>query len=279
VRLPPGSAVEPCLETPEYFDAFGFDPKWHERWMRICRFYFRWLRVRVDGLENVPAEGPALFVGNHAGARMHEVNSLQYAVRRLHPAARIVRPLVAWQMGKFMVAGHFTFQYAGAVVEHPRNADYLLQRGEMALVYPEGSWSTAKSFGERNQLCAAEHWGNNFVRTALRNQVPVIPVAAHGFESAIPTLWRSRLLGRLWGLRIGVQPVYPQTFLTFGHPQASGLLPFPVRCRLSIGRPLDLRDLAPAGGVASEADVREVSLAVRSVLQQRLEEMAAPRRD
>jgi len=270
--------VERLLETPEYFDAFGFDPRWHERWMRICRIYFRWLRVQVEGLENVPSSGPALFVGNHAGARMHEIYSLQYAVHRLHPAERIVRPLVGWQMGKFMLAGHFTFQYAGAVVEHPRNADHLLQRGELALVYPEGSWSTAKSFRERNRICAPERWGNSFVRTALRNRVPVVPVAAHGFEAAVPTLWQSRLLGRFWRLRIGTQPVYPQTFFTFGHPQAGGLFPFPVKCRLSIGRPIDLRDLAPAGGVGTEADIRGISLQVRSIIQRRLDEMSAQRR-
>jgi len=269
--------VNPLLETAEYFDAFGFDPRWHERWMRICRIYFRWLRVSVEGLENIPSHGPALFVGNHAGARMHEANALQYAVHRLHPGKRIVRPLVAWQMGKFMVAGHFTFQYAGSVVEHPRNADHLLQHGELALVYPEGSWSTAKSFRERNQVCRPEHWGNSFVRTALRNQVPVIPVAAHGFETAVPTLWQSRLLGRFWKLRIVTQPVSPQSFLTFGHPQASGLFPFPVRCRLSIGEQIDLRDLAP-GGIESEQDVRAVSLAVRDLLQRRLAEMSPRRR-
>jgi 1-acyl-sn-glycerol-3-phosphate acyltransferase len=246
--------------------------------MRVCRFYFRWLRVQVDGLENIPASGPALFVGNHAGARMHEVKALQYAVHRLHPARRIVRPLVGWQMGKFMLAGYFTFQYAGAVVEHPRNADHLMRRGELALVYPEGSWSTAKSFRQRNTVCGPEHWGNSFVRTALRNRVPVVPVAAHGFEAAVPTLWQSRLLGRFWRLRIGTQPVSPQSFLTFGHPQAAGLFPFPVRCRLSIGAPIDLRDLAPPGGVASEGDVRQVSLAVRDVLERRLEAMSAERR-
>jgi len=265
------------LEMPEYFDAFGFDPRWHDRWMRICKLYFRWLRVRVDGLENVPGDRPALLVGNHAGARLHEANSLQYAVRRLHPACRIVRPLVAWQMGKFMVAGHFTFQYAGSVVEHPRNADHLLQRGELALVYPEGNWSTAKSFSERNQLCVPEHWGNSFVRTALRNQVPIVPVAAYGFEAAVPTLWQSRTLARLWGLQIGTQPVSPQSFLTFGHPQASGLFPFPVKCRLLIGHPIDPRELAPPGGVRSEADIRKISLAVREVIRRHLDEMSAER--
>ncbi len=266
------------LETPDYFDAFGFHHDLHERWMRICHFYFKWLRVKVDGLEHVPAEGPALFVGNHAGARMHDINSLLYAVRRLHPAQRIVRPLASWKIGRSMVGGHLTFNYAGAVIEHPRNADYLLQRGELALVYPEGSWSTVKVFRDRNRLCAPAYWGNSFVRTALRNQVRVIPVVAHGFEAAIPTLWRSRLLARFWGLRIGLQPVYPQTFLAFGHPQASCFFPIPVRCRLSIGRPIDLNDLAPPAGIHSPEDIRKISLEVRAVLEQRLEQMSALRR-
>jgi hypothetical protein len=56
------------------------------------------------------------------------------------------------------------------------------------------------------------------------------------------------------------------------------LFPFPVRCRLSIGEPIDLRDLAPAGGIGSDADVRRISLEVRSILQWRLEEMSAQRR-
>lgn len=267
------------LETPEYFDAFGFHHDLHERWMRVCRFYFKWLRVKVEGLENIPAEGPALFVGSHAGARMHEINSFLYAARHLHPAGRIVRPLASWKIGRSMVGGHLTFNYAGAVVEHPRNADYLLQRGELVAVYPEGSWSTVKVFRDRNRLCAPEYWGNSFVRTALRNQVPVIPVAAHGFEAAIPTLWRSRLLARFWKLRIGLQPVYPQTLLALGHPQAGCFFPFPVRCRLSIGQPIDLNDLAPPGGIRSPEDIRKVSLVVRAVLQQQLEELSARRRD
>ncbi len=271
-------AGEELLETPEYFDPFGFDHDLHARWMRVCGFYFRWLRVQVDGLENIPAEGPALLVGNHAGARMHETNSLLYAVRRLHPAQRIVRPLASWKIARTMVAGYLTFHYTGAVVEHPRNADYLLQRNQLALAYPEGSWSTVKVFRDRNRLCAPEYWGNSFVRTALRNEVPVIPVAAHGFEAAIPTLWRSRLLARFWKLRIGLQPVYPQTILALGHPQAGCFFPFPVRCRLSIGRPIDLDALASPGGIRSPEDIRRVSLEVRGVLQRQLDELATRRR-
>jgi hypothetical protein len=86
-----------------------------------------------------------------------------------------------------------------------------------------------------------------------------------------------RALARFWGLNMDTQPISPQSFLTFAHPLAPGLFPFPVKCRLSIGRPIDLRELAPPAGVRSEAGIREISLAVRDVIQRQLDEMSAKR--
>lgn len=272
-----GEIPPALLEQPERFDAFGLDLGRYDRWIRFSGLYFRWLRVTVDGLENVPVEGPALLVGNHAGHRLHDAASLQYAVRRHHPGKRVIRSLMAWDLGKLLVAGHVATQYAGCVVGHPRNADYLLGKGSLVLVYPEGTRAAVKPFRRRHQLCGPEHWGSGFVKTALKNEVPIIPVVTQGFETAVPTLWRSKLLGRMWGLRSGLFPVSPQTLVTGPFLCFPGVAPFPVRCRVSIGRPLDPRDLAPSGRIRTEEDVRHVSLAIRDLIQNRLDELVAER--
>src|SRR5437764_12096585 len=106
-EMPP-EVLPPFALDDDPFDAFGFHPRYFDRWIRICAIYSRWLRVRVDGLENVPAHGPALLVGNHAGHRSLEAMSLQYAIRRLHPARRPLRGLMVNGIEKFLVVGHLT---------------------------------------------------------------------------------------------------------------------------------------------------------------------------
>lgn len=266
-----------ALAAAERFDAFGFDPDYYDRGMRLAGAYFKWLRVRVDGLHNVPSEGPALLVGNHAGHRCHDALALQYAIRHDHPMKRAVRPLIDRNIGKVPIWGTIATEYAGSVIGHPRNADYLFESGQLALSYPEGTYAVIKRFRDRRQVCAAEQWGCGFVTTALRNDVPVVPIVTHGFEAAIPTLWRSRRLGRFWGTRRGLFPVSPQGMLTGTLPILTVAMPFPVRCRISILPPVDLRDLAPAGDLEGEAEVHLIGLRVREMIQARLDEIVAER--
>ena len=51
-------------------DDFGFDPHFTENvWFPAIRpVYEKWFRVEVSGVENLPVEGGALLVANHAGS-------------------------------------------------------------------------------------------------------------------------------------------------------------------------------------------------------------------
>src|SRR3712207_3028047 len=160
---------------PEDVDPFGFDLALYDRMMLLGGLYFRWLRVRVDGWEHVPADGAALLVGNSYPTG-HDTLALQYALREHHPAHRVVRPLVSPHIGRWRGYGHVATRCCGSVIGHPRNADYLLGRGELTLVYPEGVNSPARS-RDWSQLLPPRKWGRGFVRTALSNDVPIIPFA------------------------------------------------------------------------------------------------------
>lgn len=251
------------------FDAFGLDPRYYERWIRLAGAYFRWLRVTVDGLEHLPTGG-GILVGNHAGHRWHDTTALQFAARRLSPGGRVVRPLIFNGLAKFLVAGHVITQYAGGVVAHPRNVDYLLARGELVLVYPEGANATRKPFGERNRPCPPERWGSGFVRAALRTGAPVVPVAAYGFESTVPTLWLSRRLGRFWKMPEELYPVSPQALVSGTVPMNVGAIPLPVRCHISVLPPVDVGELIGRPDAGKE-DVRSAVETVRGAIDARLE--------
>lgn len=265
------------LAVRERYEAFGFHMGYYDRWVRLARRYHSWLRVETSGLENIPSEGPALLVCNHAGLRIYDMMCFQAALRLDHAAKRTVRGLGHVGTEKIPVWGRILHQYAGMVLGHHRNAEYLLDRGELVGVTPEGGHSTAKRFSERDQVCGPDHWGSGWLKLALRSGAPVILVASSGFESAVPTIRLSRILGRFWGMDDGVFPIAPQSLPTLFHPALAWTMPFPVKCMIDISPPVDLAAIA-SGPILTDADLRELSLRIRSVLNQRVTELSVRRR-
>lgn len=283
-REPPARASDPgpwvnpeLLRGPERHDAFGFDSEYYDKWIALARRYRAWLQVDVSGLAHIPVDGPALLVCNHAGLRIYDMMCLQAALRLDHPALRTLRALGHVGIEKVPVWGRVMLQYAGTVLGHHRNAEYLLSRGELVAVSPEGGHSTDKSFRERDRVCRPERWGDGWLRLALGADVPVIPVAFSGFETAVPTIYRSRRLGRFWGMHDGRLPLAPQSVLTLGHPALSWTMPFPIKCMIDIGPPVDLEALS-RDPIQTEADLRNLSLQFRDLLDRQVSELAIRRR-
>lgn len=78
-------------------DEFGFDPHFNSAIVRpLLRFFFKsWFRVEVSGVENIPRDGAALVVANHAGVLPFDGLMLSVAVHDEHPAHRDLRLLAA----------------------------------------------------------------------------------------------------------------------------------------------------------------------------------------
>jgi len=270
---------EPAMSRPpaaarERFDALGFSEPHYDRWIALwSRYYDHWLRVEVEGLDNIPDVGSALLVGNHAGYPTVDAMMLQVAVRRHHHAHRAVRPLVHVGIQKQPAMGYLLCQCGGGVVGHPRNADYLVEKGELMLIYPEGSHASAKTFRERHQLRPVEQFSRGFVNVALKHDVPVIPVATIGCETAIPTLGHSRMLGKWFGMDDGLFPLSPQTLLMLPAPMWGLFLPFPIKCRIRVGPPLNMKELVRNTGSTTDAG-REV----RRLIQAEVDELLKRRR-
>ena len=74
----------------------GHDPAFLDQTAPLLEFLWsRYFRVRLLGIENVPATGPALLVGNHSGGIPYDGALLLHGIHRDHPQHRRIRPLVA----------------------------------------------------------------------------------------------------------------------------------------------------------------------------------------
>src|SRR5690606_8348443 len=78
-------------------DEFGFDAHLLENVIlpTLRPLSEHWFRVQVEGIGNIPAEGGALIVANHAGTVPVDGLMLQLAVHDNHPARRALRLLAA----------------------------------------------------------------------------------------------------------------------------------------------------------------------------------------
>jgi 1-acyl-sn-glycerol-3-phosphate acyltransferase len=184
------------------------DPDFIRKMLPAIARYTSYFTPEVRGLGRLPAEGPALVVGNHSGfVYMPEAWVCGQAVlsrRGIGPPAHVL----AYDL-LFAVPGVRSFlRQLGAIPGNAGAAESALSRGACVLVYPGGDLEACRPRTQRNKIDFAGRTG--FVRLALRSGVPVIPVVAHGAHHAVTVLARGDRLARAIGLdrvRVKVLPL------------------------------------------------------------------------
>lgn len=209
-------------------DDFGFDPQLAE----VLTAAFepiaeKWFRLEVRGAENIPAEGGALLVANHSGTVPVDGLMTAYAVKR--HGGRDLRPLGADLVFALPFVGQVA-RRAGATLACTQDAERLLATGEIAGVWPEGFKGIGKPFAERYKLQRFGRGG--FVSSALRAQVPIVPVAIVGAEEIYPLVGNVPSLARLLGLPyLPVTPFFPLL-------GPLGMIPLPSKWIIEFGEPI-----------------------------------------
>ena len=151
-----------------------------------------WLNDPVfEGLEHVPAQGPALYVGNHTllGVLDSPVMLLGLAEHK----GVLVRGL--GDRSHFKVPGWRDWMKAVGTVEGSReNCAELMRLGEQILVYPGGALEVFKRKGEQYRLLWKDRVG--FARMAIAGRCPIVPFAAVGGDDQFDiVLDRDQILG------------------------------------------------------------------------------------
>ncbi len=223
--------------------------------------YRGWFRVQSRGHEHLPAQGPAILVANHAGLLPFDgaMATLDVLLRTEPP--RLPRALFDRFVARLGPVRRF-FEAAGAVLAGREAFAALLRAGNLVLVFPEGVEGIVKPVSQRYRL---QHFHTGFVRQALAQRVPVVPVAIVGSDDQSPVLYDVKPLARRLGLPVA--PITP----TFPWLGPLGLLPYPVRYRIVYGEPIDLAARVAPGAACDDALVAELAQRVRRSVQHLLD--------
>jgi 1-acyl-sn-glycerol-3-phosphate acyltransferase len=204
-------------------------------WRVLGRRYFR---LQIDGIENVPASGPVLLVGNHCGGLLpSEGFFTSLAIHDHFGPERAVYALAH----DFLFDDATLRRYAarlGILCAGHDSAHHAFAAGGCVLVYPGSDLDTFRPFRDRGKIVLGGRTG--FLALALREHVPIVPIVTAGTHEQLIVLWRGERLARLvhahawarsevlpivlalpWGITSGFVPYLPlpaQTTVSFLPP-------------------------------------------------------------
>ena len=214
-------------------DEFGFNRESLKAAMPLALFlYEKWFRVETEGIENIPAEGPAIITPNHSGQLPLDGMMIAIAaIKRMEPP-RLPRALVEKWLPTLPFAG-WIITRAGPVVGVTENAEKLLTNGELVMIFPEGALGSGKTWDKRYQI---QRFTHGFVELAIKFRAPIIPTAVIGGEEQAPSFHNVKWLAKK--LNLLYLPITP----TFPWLGALGLIPLPSKYRIYFGKPIDLSE-------------------------------------
>ncbi len=221
------------------------DPELVELALPLIGLLERYFRARVTGLDNIP-HGPALIVGNHnAGITFLEPFLFGVAWWRHNGGNLQVHALAHDAIVALPALGNLVM-LLGTVRASHETAHKALRAGHKVAVWPGGNHEAWRPWTQRHLVDFGGHKG--FVRLAIRNHVPIVPLLSVGGHDYFFVLTRGEALSRLLGLdrllRSKACPVFvaPPWGLALG-PVFH--LPLPAQCEVEVGKAISLEHTNP----------------------------------
>lgn len=263
------SSIEENLAEP----AFQRDPEYISFILPYMKRFAAYFSASVLDLDRVPEEGGALLVGNHSGGSLTPDTSAIWSA--WYEERGLERPLIGLGFDaafSIPVLGD-VMRKIGQVPANHENAARALAEGLPVLVYPGGDKDLFRPWKDRNHI---DFYGRTgFVRLALEQQVPVVPVVGHGGHDAIFVLTRGEEIARMLGtdrFRINSLPIIWQ--LPWGvSPPFPIYLPLPTKITVQICEPIDWSEYGPEAASDPEIVARCYDQVVE-VMQKALDELA-----
>jgi 1-acyl-sn-glycerol-3-phosphate acyltransferase len=231
-------------------------------------------RGEVRGMGNVPEEGPVLLVGNHSGGNLTpDTGVFTLAFSSYFGVERVFHQL-AHNLVLSMPGLSFLRKYGTVAASH-ENARKALRSGAAVLVYPGGDYEVHRPIWERNKIDFNGRKG--FLRLALEEKVPIVPVVSIGGQETAIFLSRGEALAKLLRLdkmfRLKVLPISiaPPWGLNIG--DMAGHIPLPAKITIEVLPPIDLHE-----EFGPDPDIDDVYDHLLRQMQETLDALATERR-
>ncbi|MDP9239413.1 MAG: 1-acyl-sn-glycerol-3-phosphate acyltransferase [Actinomycetota bacterium] len=196
------TARGPAAHSGAAVEELGREPLWWIAIRVLDGFVRLAVRLPISGLSNIPASGPAIVVANHV-SYLDPLVLIVLAHRRgrkmrfLGSREAFERPVSGW----WIRAGHHIPVGAGGEgTQAIRQAKAALDRGDLVMVYPEGTIPGAEPVQSAKGAAGL---------LALTCRVPVIPVATTGLERGPAPWWRRRRASAVVGVPIDLRGPAP----------------------------------------------------------------------
>lgn len=202
----------------------------------------RYFRLEIDGWEHLPDE-PCLLIGVHSGGPL-TMDAWTVALawwrrfgdsRPLHGTAHDVL-MSAPGLGRY-------FRRLGVISPTKENIAAAFAKGDDVILWPGGEVDAFRSWSKRDKAVLGGRKG--FIRLAMREGVPIVPVATVGGHDTLFVLSEGRGIARALGLKKRLRSdVAPITFsIPFGvtlHLTPFQHIPLPAKIRTEFLPPIEL---------------------------------------
>src|SRR3954454_1249896 len=234
-----------------------------------------WHRADVRGLDRIPASGPVLLVGNHSGGNVPpDTFVFTLAFTSFFGVERRFYQLAHNLVVTLPFPGAVLRKY-GTIAASRENARQVLRSGDALLVYPGGDYEVFRPSWERHKVDFGGRKG--FLRLALEERVPLVPLVSIGGQEAALFLSRCEWLAKALMLdktvRLKSLPISLALPWGLNISDMAGHIPLPTKIVVEALEPIDLFER-----YGDDPDMDKVYDDVIGLMQDKLDELAAERK-
>jgi 1-acyl-sn-glycerol-3-phosphate acyltransferase len=243
-------------------------------WNAVMDHYFR---MEMDGWERLPAD-PSLLIGVHSGGALTmDAWTVALQWHRHFGGERVLHGTAHDVLMAAPVLGDY-FRAMGTIAPTVEAMKGAFEAGHDVILWPGGEQDAMRNWRKRDQAVLAGRKG--FVRFALRQQVPIVPVATVGGHDTVFVLSEGRFLADWTGLGKRLRGATMPIVSGFPFPLAVEVLPMhvplPAKIRTELLEPIHLDPDPEKADDAAYVD--EMYLEVQSAIQAGMDRLAARRR-
>jgi 1-acyl-sn-glycerol-3-phosphate acyltransferase len=201
----------------------------------------RYFRMEMDGWERLP-ETPSLLIGIHSGGALTmDAWTVGFQWWRRFGGDRILHGTAHDVLMASPGLGDY-FRAMGVIPPTKQAMGAALGAGHDVILWPGGEQDAMRNWRKRDQAVLAGRKG--FVRFAIQQQVPIVPVATVGGHDTVFVLSEGRVLARWTGLGKRLRGATMPIIAGFPFPLAVEILPMhlplPAKIRTELLDPIEV---------------------------------------